>query len=111
MLPDMIREVFDLCCERMKLICHIDREIDRLTRGLNREPVKVKGSHSGFSAQKRGDLYLLVHWSDSEPCSLEFPVSGKQAGDLFDTELKQVIENGICRIVLPPYGTAALKVK
>jgi len=25
--------------------------------------------------------------------------------------MKDEIENGICRIVLPPYGTAALKVK
>jgi len=95
----------------MKLICHIDREIDRLTRGINREPVKVKGSHSGFSAQKRGDLYLLVNYSDSDSCTLEFPVAGKQAEDLFDPSLEPVISNGICRIVLPPYGTAALKVK
>ena len=95
----------------MKLICHIDREIDRLTQGINREALKVSGSHSGFSAQKRGDLYLLVNYSDSEPCTLEFPVPGKQAEDLFDPELKPVIANGICRIVLPPYGTAALKVR
>ena len=95
----------------MKLICHIDREIDRLTQGIKRETLKVKGSHSGFSAQKRGNLCLLVNWSDSELCTLEFPVSGKQAEDLFDSELKPVIANGICRIVLPPYGTAALKVK
>ena len=45
----------------MKLICHIDREIDRLTQGIKRETLKVKGSHSGFSAQKRGDICLLVN--------------------------------------------------
>ncbi|MBE6371511.1 MAG: hypothetical protein E7055_05505 [Lentisphaerae bacterium] len=95
----------------MKLICHIDREIDRLTLGVKRETLKVKGSHSGFSAQKRGDIFLLVNYSDSESCKLEFPVSGKHAEDLFDPELKPTIANGICRIVLPPYGTAALKVK
>ncbi|MBR4663685.1 MAG: hypothetical protein IKO93_07420, partial [Lentisphaeria bacterium] len=95
----------------MKLICHIDREIDRLTRGIKRETLNVKGSHSGFSAQKRGNLYLLVNYSDSESCTMEFPVTGKHAADLFDFELKPVIENGICRLVLPPYGTAALQVK
>lgn len=95
----------------MKLVCYIDRAIAQATEGKKVIPLKAKVSHLSSAYKRKGNIVMLVNYSNTEKCTFEFPLQAKSVSNMFDKDSAPEFKNNNCKITLPPYGFAVLEAK